>query len=235
VVLLVLTVNLFNVAVFNANNRKIPIYSVDTKDKKIALTFDASWGQDNTEKIVQILDKYNIKATFFLVGAWVDSNPEKLKLLNDKGHEIGNHTNMHPNMKSISKEKLIKEIQVTDDKIKKITGKDTTLFRAPSGDYNNTVIEAVESVKKFTIQWNVDSIDWKKDGAEIEYNRVINKVTPGSIVLFHCEAVNTPENLPKIIENLKGKGYEFTTVSELIYKENFYINENGKQIFIKND
>jgi polysaccharide deacetylase family sporulation protein PdaB len=235
VVLIVLVGNIYDVDVFQRDKRKLPIYSVDTKEKKVALTFDASWGQDNTEKIVQILDKYDVKATFFLVGAWVDSNPNKLKLLFDKGHEIGNHTNLHPNMNSISKEKLIKEIESADNKIKKIIGQGTTLFRAPSGDYNNSVIETIEGTNRYVIQWNVDSIDWKGDGADIEYNRVMKKTVPGSIILFHCEAIHTPDNLPKIIEALKEKGYVFTTVSQLIYKENFYIDENGKQIYNKNN
>lgn len=235
VILVVLIVQGFDLGVFKEFKRNLPIYSVDTQEKKVALTFDASWGQDNTEKIVEVLDKYNIKATFFLVGAWVDANPDKLKLLFDKGHEIGNHTNKHPNMSTITKEKLINEIEIADNKIKKITGEGTKLFRAPSGDYNDTVINAVESTKRYCIQWNVDSIDWKAEGSDIEFNRVIKKTIPGSIILFHNEAPYTPENLPRIIENLRGKGYEFVRVSELIYKENYYIDQTGKQISNKNN
>jgi peptidoglycan-N-acetylglucosamine deacetylase len=235
VILIMVIAEKANIRVFENSGRKLPIYSVDTKEKKVALTFDASWGEDKTEKIVEVLDRYNAKGTFFLVGAWVDAHPDRLKMIFDKGHEIGNHTNRHPNMNSITREGLIKEIEVADNKIRRITGKGTTLFRSPSGDYNDTVIKAVESTNRYCIQWNVDSIDWKAEGAEIEYNRVISKTTPGSIILFHNEAPYTPDNLPRIIEHLQNKGYKFVTVSELIYKDNYHIDYTGKQIYNKNN
>jgi polysaccharide deacetylase family sporulation protein PdaB len=215
--------------------KKLPIYCVDTNEKKIALTFDASWGQDNTEKILDILDKYNVKATFFLVGAWVDAHPDLLKIIYDKGHEIGNHTNRHPNMNTITKEKLIKEMETVDAKIIKITGKGTTLFRAPSGDYNDLIIDTVKSSNRYCIQWDVDSIDWKGEGADIEYERIIKKTKAGSIILFHNEATYTPQNLPRIIEYFQNKGYQFSKVSDLIYKDNYYIDNTGKQIYNKNN
>ena len=215
---------------FLGNQRKLPIYCVDTKEKKIAISFDASWGDDRTEEILKTLDKYNAKATFFIVGAWIDQYPDMLKKLNEKGHEIGNHSNKHPIMTTISKEKMIEEIAATDAKVMSITGKQTTLFRCPSGEYNNLVIETVESTKHYCIQWDADSIDWKEEGAQIEYNRIIKKTKPGSILLFHNDAKYTPENLTKILEYFKAKGYKFVTVSDLIYKNNYYINEAGKQI-----
>lgn len=235
VILIMVVVEKANIKVFVNSGRKIPIYCVDTEEKKVALTFDASWGEDKTEKILEVLDKYNVKATFFLVGAWVDAHPDKLKLMFDKGHEIGNHTNRHPNMNTITREALIKEIEVADNKIRSITGKGTAIFRSPSGDYNDTVIQTVESTNRYCIQWNVDSIDWKAEGADIEFNRVVKKTTPGSIILFHNEAPYTPDNLPRIIEYLQSKEYNFVTVSELIYKENYYIDYSGKQIYNKNN
>ena len=222
--------NFKNKGVFVGQERKLPIYSVDTKEKKIAITFDVSWGDDRTEDILKILDEYNVKATFFIVGAWIDQYPEKLKTMFEKGHEIGNHSNKHPMMTTISKERMISEIDTTDAKIMSITGQGTTLFRCPSGEYNNLVVETVESTNHYCIQWDVDSIDWKEQGAEIEYNRIIKKTKNGSILLFHNDAKYTPENLPKILENLKGQGYEFVKISELIYKNNYYINEAGKQM-----
>jgi len=215
---------------FLAEQRKLPIYSVDTKEKKIAISFDASWGDDRTGDILKTLDKYNAKATFFVVGAWVDQYPDMLKTLYDKGHEIGNHSNKHPIMTTISKENMIKDIDITDAKIMAITGQETTLFRCPSGEYNNLVIETVASTNHYCIQWDVDSIDWKEQGAEIEYNRIIKKTKPGSILLFHNNAKYTPENLPKILQYFKNQGYQFVTVSELIHKNNYYIDEAGKQI-----
>lgn len=218
--------------VFNIS-RKLPIYSVDTREKKISLTFDLSWGEDNTMKILDTLDQYKVKATFFVVGGWIDYTPKNellIKEIDKRGHEIGNHSNMHPDMTKISRERIIKEIEVTDTKIMNLTGKNSKLFRCPSGAYNDLVISTVENMKRFCIQWDVDSIDWKSQGAEIEYNRVITKTKPGSILLFHNDAKYTPQNLPRVIEKLKKDGYEFVMVSDLIYKENYYINSEGKQI-----
>lgn len=222
--------NLKTKGVFLGEQRKLPIYSVDTKEKKIALSFDASWGDDKTDDILKILDKYNVKATFFVVGAWIDKYPDKLKTIYEKGHEIGNHSDKHPIMTKISKERMINEIAVTDAKIMSITRQATALFRCPSGEYNNLVIETVEATNHYCIQWDADSIDWKAEGAEIELDRIIKKTKPGSILLFHNEAKYTPENLPKILEYLKGEGYEFVKISDLIYKNNYYINGQGKQI-----
>ncbi|MBK5242749.1 polysaccharide deacetylase family sporulation protein PdaB [Clostridium sp.] len=216
--------------VFFGEQRRLPIYNVDTKEKKIAISFDVSWGDDKTDEILKILDKYNAKATFFIVGAWIDQHPDKLKTMFDSGHEIGNHSNKHPIMTTIPKEIMINEIAITDAKIRSITGQGTTIFRCPSGEYNNLVVETVESTSHKCIQWDVDSIDWKEQGADIEYNRIVSKTKPGSILLFHNNAKYTPENLPKILDYLKAEGYEFVKISDLIYKDNYYINSAGKQI-----
>jgi peptidoglycan-N-acetylglucosamine deacetylase len=216
--------------VFNLTNKKLPIYSVDTKEKKIALTFDVSLGDDNTSKLLDILDKYNVKATFFLVGAWINDNEALVKDMVKRGHELGNHTNMHPDMNKITKAKLIEEIMTCDAKILSITGTSTKLFRFPEGAYNDNVINTVEATRHYCVQWDVDSIDWKENGANIEYNRVIKKTKPGSILLFHNTAKYTPETLPRIIEKLQSEGYEFVKVTDLIYKDNFYLDASGKQI-----
>jgi polysaccharide deacetylase family sporulation protein PdaB len=222
--------NLKTSSVFFAEQRRLPIYSVDTKDKKIAISFDVSWGDDKTDEILKILEDHNAKATFFIVGAWIDQYPKKLKSMFDSGHEIGNHTNKHPIMTTISKEIMIREIAITDAKIMSITGQGTTVFRCPSGEYNNLVVETVESTNHKCIQWDVDSIDWKEQGAAIEYKRIVEKTKPGSILLFHNNAKYTPENLPKILDYLKAEGYEFVRISDLIYKDNYSIDMSGKQV-----
>ncbi|WPC41382.1 polysaccharide deacetylase family sporulation protein PdaB [Clostridium sp. JS66] len=219
-----------NIATFINVNRNLPIYYVDTKDKKIALTFDVSWGTDNTDKILQVLDKYNVKATFFLVGGWVDQYPEKVKSIYEKGHEIGNHSDRHPDMTKISRDKIIEDIDINDSKIRKLTGEGTKLFRCPEGSYNNLVVQTVKATNHYCIQWDVDSIDWKEEGANLEYERVVKKVKNGSIILFHNNAKYTPDNLPKVIEKLKKEGYEFVKVGDLIYKDNYHIDYDGKQI-----
>lgn len=216
-----------------ATNKKLPIYSVETKKQDIAITFDVNWAEkDHLYEILDILKNKNVKATFFVMGGWIEYNEEnvaKLKRIYHEGHEIGNHSNMHPDMTKITKDRMIKEIEVTDSIIKKHTGITTDLFRCPSGAYNDNVIETVESTKHFCIQWDVDSIDWREQGEAIEYERVMKKASPGSIILFHNDAKYTPKNLEKIIDNLKDKGYEFVVISELIYKDDYYIDINGKQ------
>lgn len=217
------------ISVFSSEKR-VPLYSVDTKDKKVAISFDVNWGPDNTGKILDTLDKYKVKSSFFVLGKWVEKFPNKIKIIYERGHEIGNHSNTHVDMTKISKEKIINEIAITDAKIMEITGKKTKLFRFPSGAYNNEAIEAVERTNHIPIQWDVDSIDWKEQGEEIEYKRVMKSVKPGSIILFHNNAKYTPKNLDRIIKKLKEEGYEIVTVSELIYKDNYAIDNAGRQI-----
>jgi peptidoglycan/xylan/chitin deacetylase (PgdA/CDA1 family) len=161
---IIATVGIYNwktKGVFVGQERKLPIYNVDTKEKKIAISVDVSWGIDRTDDILKILDKYNAKATFFIVGAWIDQYPDKLKAIYEKGHEIGNHSNKHPIMTTISKEQIIKEIAIVDAKITAITGQGTTLFRCPSGEYNNLVIETVEATNHYCVQWNVEGVHIK--------------------------------------------------------------------------
>jgi len=178
---------------------KVPIYRVDTKENKISLTFDVSRGDEYIEKILDILDENDVKATFFLVGDWIEQNPKKVKEIHSKGHEIGNHSHSHPNMSIISKEKIVKDININDANIRRITGEGTKLFRFPGGYYNDEAVDIVNKMGLCSIQWDVDSIDWKEQGADLEYERIIKKTKPGSILLFHNTAKYTPDNLPRII------------------------------------
>ena len=209
--------------------KKVPIYRVDTKENKISLTFDVSRGDEYIEKILDILDENDVKATFFLVGDWIEQNPKKVKEIHSKGHEIGNHSHSHPNMSIISKEKIVKDININDANIRRITGEGTKLFRFPGGYYNDEAVDIVNKMGLCSIQWDVDSIDWKEQGADLEYERIIKKTKSGSILLFHNTAKYTPDNLPRIIKELKGNGFEFVKVGDLIYKENYYIDSAGVQ------
>ena len=211
--------------------RELPIYSVKIEEKKVALSFDAAWGNEDTEELIQILKTYNIKATFFIVGSWVDKYPESVKALYDAGHEIGNHSNSHPDMSKLSQEKILNELNFCNEKIENIIGVKPLLFRAPYGAYNNTLISTVKSIGMYTIQWDCDSCDWMEGHtAERIKNDVLKKIKPGSIVLFHNAAINTPAALPGIIEKLQSDGYTFCKISELIYKDNYTINHKGEQI-----
>ena len=219
-----------SVGVYANSNRKLPIYCVETEKKQIALSFDAAWGNDDTEELIKILAEYDAKATFFVVGAWVDKYPESVKQLHEAGHKIMNHSNTHPNMPSLSDAQKKDELISCNKKIAAITGKTPTLFRPPYGDYDNATIEATESLGMHTIQWDVDSLDWKENAtAESICKRVTSKVKNGSIVLFHNDADHTPAALGNILKCLKDEGYEFVFIEDLIYKENYEIKHDGTQ------
>jgi len=211
-------------------SKKLPIYAVERSDKKISISFDAAWGNEDTQQLIEILAKYDIKATFFVVGQWVDKYPESVKALFEAGHEIQSHSDKHPHMPKLSRDKMAEEIKTTADKIEAITAVRPTLFRPPYGDYNDALIEVLESQSHYCIQWDVDSLDWKDPTPETIKTTVTKKVKPGSIVLFHNAAKNTPAALPSIIEALQKDGYEFVKISDIIYKENYTIDHTGRQI-----
>ncbi|MBE6903005.1 MAG: polysaccharide deacetylase family protein [Ruminococcaceae bacterium] len=212
-----------------APKKELPIYCVQTEEKKASLTFDAAWGNEDTQQLIDILGKYNVKATFFVVGEWVDKFPESVKALHDAGHEIMNHSNNHKHMPQLSAEEIKKDIDECNSKIQKVTGVTPILFRPPYGDYSDRVITTLRDMKMYTIQWDVDSLDWMDKTADYIVNRVTTKVKNGSIVLFHNAAKNTPEALPRIIEKLQSDGYSLIKVSEIIYKDNYEIIHDGTQ------
>lgn len=212
-----------------APSRKLPVYCTDRADNVIALTFDAAWGDEDTPTLIEILGRYNIRATFFVVGEWVDRCEKSVKALHEAGHEIMNHSDSHPHMPALSRSQMIDELERCNDKIEAVTGIRPTLHRAPYGDYSNESLEAAESIGMMTVQWDVDSLDWKDLSASEITQRVTSKAKSGSIVLFHNAALHTPEALPTIIESLQTQGYSFITVSEMLYTENYTINHEGRQ------
>lgn len=219
-----------NIAQVFLPTKELPIYSVETDEKKIAISFDAAWGNEYTSFILDTLDKYNIKSTFFLVGFWVDKYPDDVKEIAKRGHDVGNHSTTHPNMSQLSKEKMIEELSITGKKIEELTGVKPTLFRPPFGDYNDLLIRTCREEGYYTIQWDVDSLDWKELGAQSVIDRVTRNVKNGSIVLFHNNAKYIRDYLPLVIERLQEAGYEIVPISELIYKDNFMIDNTGRQI-----
>ena len=214
----------------NTAERKLPIYCVQTDEKKIAVTFDAAWSAEDTNKLLEILKKHNAKATIFVVGDWVRTNPDAVKKFHQAGHEIGNHSDTHAAFSKADREKIKEEIENCNAEIEKITGFKPKVLRAPRGDYDNKSIEVTESVGMKMIQWDVDSLDWKLLSVEEMYSRVASKVQNGSIILFHNGVENTPEALDKILTKLEKDGYQFVTVSELIYWDNYEIDHMGRQI-----
>lgn len=211
--------------------RQLPIYCVDTTDKKVALSFDAAWGNEDTKRILEILKKENIKVTFFMTGGWVDAYPDDVKQIAAAGHDIGNHSEHHKEMSKLSKTECVSEIEEVHKQVKELTGRDMFLFRPPYGDYNNTLIETANEMDYYPIQWNVDSLDWKEYGVDELVNTVLNnkKLGNGSIILCHNGAKYTADALPKLIKGLRDKGYTIVPVSELIYKEDYTIDVEGRQ------
>lgn len=216
----------------NVNGRELPIYSVDTKDKKVALTFDAAWGNEDTQKILEILKKHDVHVTFFMTGGWAESYPDDVKAIKEAGHDLGNHSENHKNMSQLSEEEKTEEIMSVHKKVKELTGTDMELFRPPYGDYDDRVILNAKENGYYTIQWDVDSLDWKDYGVKSILDTVLNnkELKNGSIILCHNGAKYTAEALEELITGLKDKGYEIVPVSQLIYKENYHMDVTGKQI-----
>lgn len=211
------------------SEKLVPIYSVKTNENKLALTMNCAWNADDIDSILATLDKYNVKITFFMVGDWVDKYPEAVKKISDAGHEIANHSDNHKHVNTLSYEDNVKEILNCSNKIKAITGKETTLYRGPYGEYNNSVIKAANDNAHQMIQWSIDTLDYNGLDAEQMWDRLKNKIDNGSIILMHNGTEYTSIALGKIIENIQQKEFEIVTVSDLIYLENYIIDANGVQ------
>ena len=214
---------------FGSSIRLVPIYRVDTEEKQVAISFDAAWGADKTQEIIDILKEYNVTATFFLVGFWIDEYPEMVKAIDDAGLEIGTHSNTHPDMAKLDKSTIVSELETSISKIKDITGKDVTVFRPPYGSYNNTLINACTELGLKAIQWDVDTLDWKGLSASEVTDRVMKKVQNGSIILMHNNADNVCDSLRLTLDWLTMKGYKVTSVGQLIYSDDYTIDVNGVQ------
>ncbi|MEW6663277.1 MAG: polysaccharide deacetylase family protein [Bacillota bacterium] len=217
------------VAVVAGEKKLRPIYRVDTEEKKVAISFDATWGAEYTDELLSILEQHQVKTTFFLVNIWLEKYPQVAKRIVAAGHELGLHSATHPHFSKLSAEKIREELLSNQKMIKDITGCDAYLFRPPFGDYNNTLIRVSEELGIKVIQWDVDSLDWKDITAEQIYNRVIRQVKPGSIVLFHNNAKNTPKAISPILEKLKAGGYQIVPVSDILLKGDTYVDANGIQ------
>ena len=219
----------------SAATRQLPIYCVQRDQKLISISFDAAWGNEDTQQLIDILGQYNVPATFFVVGEWVDKYPESVKALYNAGHEIMNHSNTHAHYPQLSADQVVADLNACNDKIEKVTGVRPTLVRLPYGDYDDSSINAVRSVGMEPIQWDVDSLDWKDLEAGEITRRVTSKVQPGSIVLFHNAALHTPEALPSIIQTLLQEGYTFIPISQIILTGDYTIDHTGRQCPVKGD
>ena len=141
-----------------ATARQLPIYCVQRDQKMVSISFDAAWGNEDTQQIIDILDSYNVKATFFVVGDWVDRYPESVKALHDAGHEIMNHSNTHAHLPQLSAQAIMDDLNACNDKIEAVTGVRPTLIRLPYGDYDDNSIRTIRSMGMEPIQWDVEPL-----------------------------------------------------------------------------
>ncbi|GFN21719.1 MAG: polysaccharide deacetylase family protein [Thermoanaerobacteraceae bacterium] len=210
--------------------RLLPIYSVATTEKKVALSFDATWGAEYTPRILEILRQHNVKTTFFLTNIWLNKYPDVAKKIAAEGHEIGLHSATHPHFTSLSEEEMEQELRENHRMVEEITGYKPELFRPPFGDYNDTVIRVVQRLGYKAIQWDVDSLDWQEHlSADDIYRRVVEGIKPGSIVLFHNNGRYTADVLGPLLEKLKADGYQVVPVSQMLIKGDYYVDHAGVQ------
>lgn len=209
-----------------AANRRVPIYKVETAERKIALSFDATWGTELTDEILAILAEHGVRTTFFLAGYWVEKHPDYVRKIHEAGHEIGSHSYAHPHMNSLTKEQILADLRKNHELLKAITGQDATLFRPPFGEYSNKVLEAADSMGYHTVQWSIDSLDWKDVSADFMVRRVLSSLQPGEIVLFHNAGKHTPEAIRILIPEILARGYRIVPVGELIYTEDYVVDPN---------
>lgn len=221
---LVLQNNVTNKSVQTSGSlSKMPICKVETTEKKVAISINCIENMDNITNILDTLSKMKATATFFVTGEIVTKYPDEIKKIVGNGNEIGNLSNEYTSLKKMSKSDIEKQILECNEKIESLTTQVPTLFRVPYGEYNNTIIEAVESNNMEIIQWNIDSLDYNGLTDEELWERIGENLSSGSIILMHNEYLG--DNLETIIHNIQEKGYEVTNVSDIMYKQNYQVNE----------
>lgn len=218
-----------------ATKRVLPVYSVEREDNVVSVTFDASWGGSHTMQILDILDEYDAKATFYLVGLWVDKYPELVQAIHERGHEIGNHSNKHDHMPQLSAEAMRKDLATLSDKVEALTGERPTLFRAPYGDYNNQVVTTARDAGYEVVQWSIDSLDWKNRGVEDLIKRATTNVQKGDIILFHNDAQYIADALPTILAHYQSLGLKVVSTRDILLTGETTIDVQGKQHQVKSE
>ncbi|WZL74894.1 polysaccharide deacetylase family protein [Clostridiaceae bacterium 35-E11] len=205
-----------NINTFLIESPNEPIRNGDPKSNKMAITCNVDWGNEVLSKLLDILEEKNVKITFFITGRWASNNPDLLKLIYAKEHEIGNHAYSHKMHSKINAQQNYDEIYKTEEIIKNILGIDLKYFAPPAGDFSNTTLEVANRLGYKTILWSIDTIDWREDStAPVIINRVMKKPHQGAILLMHPKPA-TIEALPYIIDKIRKEGIEIGTVSDLL-------------------
>lgn len=200
----------------SAGAKRLPVYSVATEEKQAALTFNCAWDETGLDELLAILKENDAKCTFFVVGEFAERCPDAVRKIYNAGHEIGNHSMTHQDPVNMDYGALLSDINACNELLYSLTGEPVTLYRAPSGSYDDETVEAAEALGMTAVQWDADSVDWKDKTPEEITERMLKKIGPGSIALFHVGKENTVAALPGIIAKLKEEGYSFCTVTELL-------------------
>lgn len=212
--------------------KELPVYSVETEQKQVALSFDAAWSNEYTEELLAVLQEYDVKATFFITGDWAGKYPDDVKAIAAAGHDLGNHSESHPNLSLMDMPEIKAEIEAAHNIVRELTGVEMELFRPPYGSYNDSVVKAARECGYIPVQWSVDSLDWKDYGVKSIVKMVCNNryLGNGAIILLHNGAKYTPQALSLIIEGLESQGYEIVPISQLLIRGSYHLDHTGKQI-----
>ena len=212
----------------SAAAKRLPVYSVETNEKRAALTFNCAWDETGLDELLAILKRSGVRCTFFVVGEFAERCPDAVRKICNAGHEIGNHSMRHKDPVKMSYTALLSDISQCNDLLYSLTGVPVALYRAPSGSYNSETVEAAQALGMNAIQWDADSVDWKDKTPEEIQRRMAEKIGPGSIALFHVGKENTVAALPGIIQTLQDGGYSLVTVSELLPEGETWLDSAGR-------
>ena len=223
------------VSLVSISDKELPVYSVQREEPLAALTFNCAWDENDIPQLLRLLEQEKIKATFFLVGQWIEQYPDSVRQIAAAGHEIGNHSYSHVDFVGAGEETIRQQMEKTDALVQELTGVKPTLARVPSGSYDSRVIRLLRQQGYEVIQWDVDSVDWKKPPAKEIVRKVVGKAQNGSIVLFHSGAATTMEALLDVIAGLREKGFRFAKVGELLLEGETAIDHTGRQVPVEKD
>lgn len=212
----------------NAAAKRLPVYSVETAEKVAALTFNCAWDETGLDELLAILKEYDARCTFFVVGEFAERCPEAVRKIYNAGHEIGNHSMAHRDPVKMDHAALLSDINACNELLFSLTGQPVTLYRAPSGSYNDDTVAAAQALGMTAVQWDADSVDWKDKTPEEIAERMLKKIGPGSVALFHVGKENTVAALPRILKALRSEGYVFCTVTDLLPEGETYLDNNGR-------
>ena len=213
----------------SAESEKMPVCSVGRGDNKIALTFNCAWDASDMDALLDTLGKNDAKATFFVTGEFCDTHPDAVRRMSEGGHSVQSCTDKNIHIKGININDLIADAKAVSQKIRTLTGKEPKLYRAPFGDFDDKALTTLEGMGLTPVQWSVDSKDLDDPDALSVKKRILDNTASGSILLFHNESVVNGEALTQIITGLKQKGFEPVRAEELLFSDNYVIDENGVQ------